>query len=186
MTNPILNQNGFRFYEDDSGWNDLELENADHARSDNTKIILRIELEVTNTKSLNNRIGTVYADKKGAGYAVLNQARADGLAMVVSSWFTDGDADNNDRLATSSLTFTGGELDDDGAHGEVSGGMDFAGQDHWEIGMCIQIDTGVAVDGDYWDIQLKDDIGGDIDGYTRTPRITYNEAVTRRIFLTHV
>ena len=182
MTNPIYNQNGFRFYEDTSGWTDLELENVDHKRSDNTKIILRIELEVTNSKSVNNRVGTVYAAKNGGGYTVLNQARADGLVMVASSWFTDADADNNDRLATSSLTFDGGELDDDGAHGEVSGGMDFGSPSHWEIGMCIQVDSGVAGFGDYWDIQLKDDVGGDLDGYTRTPRLTY----ARRIFITHV
>ncbi len=186
MTNPVYNQNGFRFYEDTSGWTGLETENTDHARSDNTKIILRIELEITNAKAVPNRLGTVYAAKNGGGYTALDQARVDGLAMVASSWFTDADADSNDRLATSSLTFTGGELDDDGSHGEVTGGMDFAGQDHWEIGMCIQIDTGVAGDTDYWDIQLKDNLGGDLDGYTRTPRLTYNVPVTRRIFLTHV
>ncbi len=187
MTNPVFNQNGFRFYEDTSGWTALETENIDHARSDNTKIILRIEVEVTNAKSVNNWIGTVYAAKNGGSYTVLNQARTDGLDMAASSWFTDADADNNDRLTSSSLTFTGGELDDDGALGEVSGGIDFAGQDHWEVGILIYIDTGIATDTDYWDIQVKDDVGGDLDGYTRTPRLTYSApGAPRRIFITHV
>jgi hypothetical protein len=38
MTNPIFNQNGFRFYEDSSGWTDLELENVNHARSERWKL----------------------------------------------------------------------------------------------------------------------------------------------------
>jgi hypothetical protein len=145
-------------------------------------------VEVTNAKIVNNWIGTVYANKNGTGYTVLNQARTDGLDMQASSWFTDADADNNNRLSSSSLTFTGGELDDDGALGEVTGGMDFAGQDHWEVGLLIFIDTGVSLnDGDYWDIQVRDDVGGVLDGYTRTPRLTYNEpAALRRVFITHV
>ena len=143
MTNPIFNQNGFRFYEDDSGWNDLELENVDRTQTDGTNIILRIEVEVTNTKSVNNWLGLIYADKNdGASYALLDQARSDGLRAVTSSWFTDADADAVDRLATSSLTFTGGELDDDGNLGEVVDGMDFVGQDHWEVGEHHANDNG--------------------------------------------
>lgn len=183
MTNPVFNQNGFRFYDDGSGWNDRELENVDHSIVDGTNVILRIEIEVTNSKTANNWLGTLYAQKNGAGgYTQMTTTRTDGCRIVASGWFTDADADNVDRLTSSSLTFTGGELDSDGNLGEVAGGMDFAGTDHWEVGICIEIDLANAVSGDYWDFEIRDDVGAQLDGYTRRPRFTY----ARRIFITHV
>jgi hypothetical protein len=174
-TNPVFNQNGFRFYQNTGSWTGLENENDNHTIADDTTILIRLELEVTNAKVVNNYIPVIRANKNGTGYADLTTARADGLRIATDGFFTDAAADNNDRLTSSSLTFTGGELDEDGVLGEVAGGMDFVGQDHWEIAIAIEIDEANASANDWWDIQLyKDDGTTPLDGYTRTPRLTYS------------
>jgi len=173
MTSPIYNQNGFRFYQDTSGWTGLAAENANYSIGDDTHVILRIELEVTNAKASNNWSGYLYAAKNGGAYTVVDQSRADGLRAAPSSWFTDADADNNNRLTTSSLTFTGGELDSNGLLGDAIDGIDFAGQDHWEVSICLEIDTANASSGDYWDFELRDSGGAQLDSYSRRPRFTY-------------
>jgi len=181
MTNPVFNQNGFGFYDNDSNWNFVSglSENDNLTATDATTVILRLEVEITNAKAVNNYVPVIRAAKNGGSYADLTTGRTDGLRIATDGWFTDADADNNDRLTSSSLTFTGGELDEDGTLGETVDGMDFVGEDHWEIGIAIEIDTGNASDNDYWDIELyKDDGTTPLDGYSRIPRITYEEGVT--------
>ena len=177
-TSSIYNQNGFAFYDDDNTWTIANdgLENDNLVAIDGTNYILRVEIEVTNAKAVNNILFDVYAAKNGGSYTQLTTGRTDGLRIVASSWFSDAASDNNNRLSSSSLTFTGGELDSDGAIGEVAGGIDFVGQDHWEVGICLEIDTANASASDYWDIRIEHDGGGALDGYSRIPRITYTPA----------
>ena len=179
MTTPVFNQNGFRYYLDDGahGTTGLPAENANHSMDADTNIILRIEVEVTNSKS-NNELLTLYAQKNNTGgYTEVTQTSTNGIQFELSANFADGDADNNNRLTSSSLTFTGGVMHENTPMGGTSpapDGMDFAGTDHWEVDCCIAIDSAQPpTSGDFWDFEIRDNAGAQLGGYTRRPRLTY-------------
>ncbi len=187
MTVPVYNQNGFRFYDDDStlSWTQRANENTDITVSGDDQFILRIEIEITNAKAMNNDVFEIWAAKNGGTYAEVTTARADGIAMsgdFTDTAVNDGSADNNNRESTSSLTFSGGILHDYGSVSDIGGtnplpdGMDFVGQDHWEIGLSIAFDvdaTGVT-DADYWEFELRGAAGATLDNYARRPKVTYS------------
>jgi hypothetical protein len=175
MTSPVFNQNGFRFYDDDGAWTPEQNENVDHSMDAAINVILRFELEVTNSKSVANWTGYLYSQKNGTGgYAEVNLSSTQGVQISPSANFADGDTDNNNRLTSSSLTFVNACQEEGSPLGNnVTGGVDFSGQDHWEIEICIDIDSANASPNDYWDFELRDSGGGQLNGYTRRPRLTY-------------
>lgn len=188
MTNPIFNQNGFKFFDDDGAHTQLEDENVDHTIDPDTNFTLRFEVEVTNAKSVNNVVFTLYAQKNGAGgYNDVTTTSTNGIQVELSPNFADGDSDNNNRLSSSSLTFTGGALEEASPMNGPIAGYDFAGTDHWEVEICLAIDSANADANDYFDFEIRDVAGAQLDGYTRRPRVTHAAAeAARRIFITHV
>ena len=188
MTNPIYNQNGFRFYDDDGAHTVLENENDDHSIDADINFMLRVEVEITNAKAVNNVVFTLYAQKNGVGgYNPVTGVTTNGIQIELSGNFADGDSDNNNRLTSSSLTFAGGCLQEVTPFSGPVAGYDFVGTDHWEIEVCLAIDSANANDTDYFDFEIRNSVGGVLNGYTREPRVTYaGAAAPRRIFITHV
>lgn len=182
MTNAIFNQQGFRGREDVSGVTWIVAENADFSIADLNNFRLRVEVEVTNLKATANRDFNIYYARNEGSYVVCD-ATSTYLRPSVSSQFTDGDADDVDRLVTSTLPFAHGELDDDGVCGDPGANLDFNGEDHCEAEFCVAFQSGVG-EGDTFDIEIRLDGGVSLNGYTRRPRITYSTGA-RRIFVTH-
>jgi len=196
MTNPVYNQNGFRFYDEANLWTALANENIDYETEMDTLIMFRVEVEITNAKAVNNATFTLYADWYDAdggglqGYAAVGTTPSASMPLYIapSANVTDGEADANNRLTSSSLTFSGGVLHDaSSTFGGVlpdPGGMDYSGQDHWEIGVVLDVDSVYAAADDYFLLRIYVDTSP-LDGYTRTPQLDLSAvAAVRRIFTT--
>ncbi len=174
MTSPIYNQNGFQFFDDDGAHTTLQSENVDHTIDPDVNFTLRFEVEVTNAKSVSNAVFTIYAEKNATGgYNAVTTTSTNGIQIELSSNFADGDSDNNDRLSSSSLTFTGGALEEATPLNGPSGGYDYAGQDHWEVEVCLAIDSANASPTNFFDFEIRDVAGAQLDSYSRRPKVTY-------------
>jgi len=201
MTSPVYNQNGFQFYDDDGapGSSTGQGINTDASYSSDVGFQLRIEIEVTNSKAVNNASFRLFAQRynsgdtpQGAAFQITS-ASTGGMTYYDSTNLTDTNADSSDRLTgagTSSLTFNTGLVvdatSDWGGIYPTTTGFDFAGTDHNEVHFGLVIDSGVGSDGDYYIIEIRRTDDTQIDGYTRKPRVDRVDAtVERRIFITH-
>ena len=193
MTNPVFNHNGFRFYDDDGAHTVLQDENVDHSIVADVNFTLRMEAEVTNAKAVSNKVFTLFAEKNATGgFNAVTGVSTNGIQIELSANFADGDADNNDRLTSSALTFVNGALQEATPFSGPVGGYDYVGTDHWEVEVCLAIDNANSVNGDTYDVRLHDAAGVALDSYTRVPRATDStsatfvpQQITSSYFLTH-
>ena len=194
MTAPVFNQNGFRFYDDDGAHTALQDENIDHSIAGDVLFTLRFEAEITNAKSVNNKIFTLHALKNDTGgFDAVTATSTNGIQIELTANYADGDSDNNDRLTSSALSFVGGALEEVTPLNGPTAGYDFVGTDHWEVEICLAIDGANSNPTDFYDIRLHDELDAALNSYTRIPRLTDNTAaaaavtpqITSSYFLTH-
>ncbi len=164
MTAPLYSQEGFRFRSDEAGVVWLEDENVDRAQQINVQFRLRIEVENTNNRGGGGGIEfSLYVQRNGAGgYGAV--AASAYVSPALSAEFADGDADNVDRLATSSAPFDEGVLDETGTEN-----VSIGSNDHAEIEYCIVIDGGSPTD--TYDFRVYGG-GSPLNNYADTPRVT--------------
>ena len=128
---------------------------------------LRIRLCVTQTgTTAATHTQYLYAAKNGGSYAACNATRTDGIAIIASSNFADGDATTQQ---VASGTYVAGSMDE--VNGRCAATASMAQNTHTEHEYMLQLTFSQLTDGDYFDLRAYQTTAA-INTYTYTPRIT--------------
>lgn len=172
MTSPYYTQSDFQGYADDDVPGSATVKagiNNNWTQGVDENFRIRFAVEESNNKAAKNPSFGLEYNLAGGGWTAVNQGTPSVLKCVATSHYADTDADNNQRVSSGG-TFTGGELDDDNALGEV---LDFVGNDICEYETCLQI-IGADVS-DAQNLQIR--VAG-LNDYTNTTSLTISKAAS--------
>lgn len=174
MVNPFLQQVAFRGFVDDGAPGAATAhaaENTDWTQEANTNFRVRFELEERDGGFENNVQVRLQYNRNGTGWNDVTDL-SNVIRAVTSPHYADEDADGVDRLTTSTKTFSGGVLDENGLAG-TNNQIDMAGNDHWEIEYCLQIVGADVNDADTIELRMVRDTAS-LEAWLQTPSITAN------------
>lgn len=178
---PVVTQRRFRFVADSgapagASPTFLETENTDRESAADT--ILHLRMQYDNTGDGAGVVNFLYAQRNGTGgynQVTLSSASTLGLYIANSSLIAAG------TLATSSFALTTGT-------GTAANGYIFDNDDAQSNGLAagayhentytLAISGDDSSPGDFWDIRGYGTLGGALNSYTVTPRLTYAAAGT--------
>jgi hypothetical protein len=114
--------------------------------------------------------------KNGTGVWRNITVASSNIRSTSSDVITDDSRDDVKRVYQHSATFNGGVLDETGVIIGSNCGLNFSGNDVWEIETCMRIiDTDVE-DGDFFDIKVYNlSDGRDLEAYLYYPRVTVDK-----------
>jgi hypothetical protein len=179
----------YAFGDDDNNeaTHSLDAENTNRAsQSGDVTFMLRFQVEET-AGGTEAQGFALFSEKNGDGTGTFNEVTTgstDGLQIANDTQSRADDEATTERLTGGSGTFTAGKYDD----GQVQQGTTAVTLDtnYTDLEFAIRIDSGAAVDGDYWKFQVKFADGTDLDGYPvagNLPQVTASLAAPQTVNL---
>jgi hypothetical protein len=179
----------YAFGDDDNNeaTHSLDAENTNRAsQSGDVTFMLRIQVEET-AGGTEAQGFALFSEKNGDGTGTFNEVTTgstDGLQIANDTQSRADDENTTERLTGGSGTFTAGKYDD----GQTQQGTTAVTLDtnYTDLEFAIRIDSGAAVDSDYWKFQVKFADGTDLDGYPvagNLPQVTASLAAPQTVNL---
>jgi len=177
-TNPNYQQEDFRFRNDDgtlatATWVDDETTNGiDKSLDVDTNYRLRMVAQVTNAKAVNNISFRVYYSHESGAYTQLTNNSTE-VQLVDDANSIADHATTIQRIGDGTYVTGDAEGYNDGGIDNITGLIDFAGQDEVEVEICFQIIGSAVNNGDTIDFELYQNDGTELNGgYLDIPRAT--------------
>lgn len=186
MATPIWVQEDHRWVADDGGVNGGTLlgsgNNEDRSQDVDTVIRLRIVIKETNNKAANNISYELHALKNGVGAwgseSFQVTASSTGVKLTNDSQSIPDNSTTTQRIGDGTYV-TGDSLGwVDGTSYNVTGFVDYNGNDEVELEFCLTLPSGSNSNGDYYQFRIYQVTATALSGYPATlPKLTAVAAV---------
>lgn len=182
-TAPVWNQEDFRFRNNDGNlatatWMSPG-NNVDQIIAVDTTFRLRIVVQVTNAKAVNNQVFELWGSYQGGAYSKITTGSSNVILVDENQGIADH-ATTQQRIGDGAYVAGDSEGYDDGTTDDDTGNVDFAGQDEVELEFALQLVGADMDDGETMDFNVYLSGGTQITA-SDPPRATASEAGAARV-----